>query len=135
MLQGMWDIPRSGIEPVSPALAGRFLSTGSPEKSSFSLFLLFSLSSNQELKARKVNFEAGVSRTEPKEREVCGDHLFPPPLTLTVDLCLLHLALTGHSETLKLTSETFLQSSLSGTPGLYLKAPESWRKAIMPELF
>ena len=24
LLRGMWDCPRSGIEPVSPALAGRF---------------------------------------------------------------------------------------------------------------
>ena len=30
----MWDLPRSGIVPVSPALAGRFLTTGPPEKSS-----------------------------------------------------------------------------------------------------
>ena len=26
----MWDLPGSGIEPVSPALAGRFVSTGPP---------------------------------------------------------------------------------------------------------
>ena len=24
----MWDVPGSGIQPVSPALAGRFLTTG-----------------------------------------------------------------------------------------------------------
>ena len=69
------------------------------------------------------------------EGSVLGTTCSPRPLALTVSLCLLHLVLTGHSETLKLTSEAFLQSSLSGTPGLYLKAPESWRKAIMPELF
>ena len=27
LLQGMWDLPRPGIKPVFPALAGRFLST------------------------------------------------------------------------------------------------------------
>ena len=27
---GMWNFPRTGIQPMSPALAGRFLSTGSP---------------------------------------------------------------------------------------------------------
>ena len=27
---GMWDLPRPGIEPVSPALAGGFLTTGPP---------------------------------------------------------------------------------------------------------
>ena len=26
-LRGMWDLPRPGLEPVSPALAGRFSTT------------------------------------------------------------------------------------------------------------
>ena len=30
----MWDLPRPGMEPVSPALAGRFLTTEPPGKSS-----------------------------------------------------------------------------------------------------
>ena len=29
----VWSLPRPGIEPVSPALAGRFLTTGPPGKS------------------------------------------------------------------------------------------------------
>ena len=29
----MWNLPRSGTEPMSPALAGEFLFTGPPEKS------------------------------------------------------------------------------------------------------
>ena len=33
LLQGMWDLPRSGIEPVSPALAGGFFTTVPPGKS------------------------------------------------------------------------------------------------------
>ena len=33
LLQSTWDLPRPGIKPVSPALAGRFLTTGPPEKS------------------------------------------------------------------------------------------------------
>ena len=32
LLQGMWDLPGSGIEPVFPALAGRFFSTEPPGK-------------------------------------------------------------------------------------------------------
>ena len=32
---GMWDLPGPGNEPVSPALAGRFLSTAPPGKPSF----------------------------------------------------------------------------------------------------
>ena len=35
MLHGMWDLPRPGLEPVSPALAGRFLTTVPPGKSLF----------------------------------------------------------------------------------------------------
>ena len=33
LLHGMWDLPRLEIEPVSPALAGRFLITGPSLKS------------------------------------------------------------------------------------------------------
>ena len=29
----MWDVPGPGLEPVSPALAGGFLTTGPPGKS------------------------------------------------------------------------------------------------------
>ena len=32
LLRGMWDLPRSGLEPVSPALAGRFSTTAPPGK-------------------------------------------------------------------------------------------------------
>ena len=31
-LCGMWDLPTPGIQPTSPAVSGRFLSTGAPEK-------------------------------------------------------------------------------------------------------
>ena len=33
LLRSMWTLPRSGLEPVSPALAGRFLTTAPPGKS------------------------------------------------------------------------------------------------------
>ena len=32
LLHGMWDLPRPGLEPVSPALAGGFLTTAPPGK-------------------------------------------------------------------------------------------------------
>ena len=32
--RGMWDLPRPGLEPVSPALAGRFSTTAPPGKPS-----------------------------------------------------------------------------------------------------
>ena len=34
LLRGMWDLPGPRLEPVSPALAGRFLTTAPPGKSS-----------------------------------------------------------------------------------------------------
>ena len=34
----MWNLPRPGTEPVFPALAGRFLTTGPPGKFWYSLF-------------------------------------------------------------------------------------------------
>ena len=38
LLRGMWDLPRPGREPVSPALAGRFSTTAPPGKPSFFFF-------------------------------------------------------------------------------------------------
>ena len=32
LLRGLWDPPRPGLEPVSPALAGRFSTTAPPGK-------------------------------------------------------------------------------------------------------
>ena len=37
LLRGMWDLPRPGLEPVSPALAGRFSTTAPPRKPLFPL--------------------------------------------------------------------------------------------------
>ena len=37
-LSCLWDLPRPGIEPVSPALAGGFLTTGPPGKSTLVTF-------------------------------------------------------------------------------------------------
>ena len=37
LLRGMWDLPRPGLEPVSPALAGRFSTTAPPGKPIFFL--------------------------------------------------------------------------------------------------
>ena len=32
LLRGMWDLPRPGLKPMSPALAGRFSTTAPPGK-------------------------------------------------------------------------------------------------------
>ena len=38
LLRGMWDLPRPGLEPVSPALAGRFPTSAPPGKPSCDSF-------------------------------------------------------------------------------------------------
>ena len=40
LLRDMWDLPRPGLEPVSPALAGRFLTTAPPGKPSVLLLVI-----------------------------------------------------------------------------------------------
>ena len=40
LLRGMWDLPRPGLEPVSPALAGRLSTTAPPGKPYLVLFTL-----------------------------------------------------------------------------------------------
>ena len=41
LLRGMWDLPRPGLEPVYPAMAGGFLTTAPPGKSLKLLFFFF----------------------------------------------------------------------------------------------
>ena len=43
-LRSMWDLPRPGLEPASPALAGRLSTTAPPGKPGHCLFFFFSLS-------------------------------------------------------------------------------------------
>ena len=38
LIQGMWILPSPWVKPVSPALAGRFLTTGPTGKSIYNLF-------------------------------------------------------------------------------------------------
>ena len=38
LLRGMWDLPRPGLEPLSPALAGRFSTTAPPGKGNNNCF-------------------------------------------------------------------------------------------------
>ena len=41
LLRGMWDLPGPGHEPVSPALAGGFLTTAAPRKSLVEDFCIY----------------------------------------------------------------------------------------------
>ena len=46
LLRGMWDLPKPGLEPVSPALAGRVSTTVPPGKPSSCGFIFISLMTN-----------------------------------------------------------------------------------------
>ena len=50
LLRGMWDPPRPGLEPVSPALAGRLSTTAPPGKPNKFLSLKIKYWNNQRLK-------------------------------------------------------------------------------------
>ena len=39
LLRGMWDLPRPGLEPMSPALAGRFSTTSPPGKPRYDILM------------------------------------------------------------------------------------------------
>ena len=87
----MWDLPRSGIEDVCPALAGRFLTTESPESS-----VQFSRSVVSDLvtpwtAARKASLSITNSRSSHKLISIesvmpsnhlllCRPFLFPPSI-------------------------------------------------------
>ena len=40
LLRGIWDLPRPGLEPVSPASAGRFSTTAPPGKPNAQFFFI-----------------------------------------------------------------------------------------------
>ena len=57
LLCSMWDLPGPGLEPVSPASAGRFSTTAPPGKPSLSVFIFFFfLTSNLCFPGDNVNF-------------------------------------------------------------------------------
>ena len=43
LLRGMWDLPRPGLKPVSPALAGRLSTTAPPGKPKLASFLILKI--------------------------------------------------------------------------------------------
>ena len=61
MLRGMWDLPEPGLEPLSTALAGGFLSTAPPGKPSRFVF--------KYLKERERKREREREREKERERE------------------------------------------------------------------
>ena len=67
LLHGMWDLPRPGFKPVSPASAGRFSTTAPPGKPNKTLFLKanlrrkFEKELNRNFRSKKELFELKIS--------------------------------------------------------------------------
>ena len=59
MLLSMWDLPRSGIEPVSPAWAGRFFTTEPPGNPLYKLLTKNISTSGFSLSAHRKKIAAG----------------------------------------------------------------------------
>ena len=55
LLRGMWDLPRPGLEPVSPALAGGFSTTAPPRKSPQMLILNMASKDLQDAAAANIS--------------------------------------------------------------------------------
>ena len=72
LLRGMWDLPRPDLEPVSPALAGRFSTTAPPGKSpgllDFSMinqiYSLYTFKEHRKLKIRKKNTQRSPTQIQ-----------------------------------------------------------------------
>ena len=66
----MWDLPRPGLEPVSPALAGRFSATAPPGNSGnahFDSLFYCSLLNNPWVKLAEVNKNHPLAHLQPAD--------------------------------------------------------------------
>ena len=76
LLRGMWDLPRPGLEPVSPALAGRLLTTVPPGKPP-GLFLMFrSIKSKIDGDMIKMVIGGGMCKREKKENRARQKYIY-----------------------------------------------------------
>ena len=74
----MWDLPGPGLEPMSPELAGEFLTTAPPRKSTFYNILLICIFMDDYFKSDlDVNwhyqFESG--NNDAGERHICRNNI------------------------------------------------------------
>ena len=81
-LCGMWDLPRPGLEPVSPALAGRFSTTVPPGKPPYSL----KSTMLPNLEPTKPQFVLMVSETPCKAESYVGHDLGPKELSFCLNI-------------------------------------------------
>ena len=78
LLHGMWDLPGPGLEPVSPALAGRLSTTAPPGKP---LPFVYSFLSSLLFRAKSLilGFEVCISERAPSEMFLFQPHICVRP--------------------------------------------------------
>ena len=84
-LHGMWNLPGSGIEPVSPALAGRFSPTVPPGKSShthFSITLGPLVSPAPPTNPSLSHLSSHVGHFHPFTKHILGTCYVPGPVLM-----------------------------------------------------
>ena len=70
LLRSMWDLPGPGIEPVSPVLAGRFLTTMPPRKSQIKVLEeKITITANVKTQMHGFNHRMGGSEEKISELE------------------------------------------------------------------
>ena len=87
LLRGMWDLPRPGLEPVSPALGGRFSTTAPPGKPYFKYFLsIYSGPGITDKQVILLSWSLQSSKKSKNNRRKYFTHFFLLPLAfLKVD--------------------------------------------------
>ena len=90
LLHGLWDLPRTGLKPTSPALAGRFSTTEAPAKPSFKVSLTYLVVTLPIVLASLLLFRAVTSSPE---NELAG-FLRPIPCSISYYLAVFPLAST-----------------------------------------
>ena len=75
----MWDLPAPGLEPVSPALAGRFLTTAPPGKSRAGGFLTTAPPGRPQGKDSDDS-PPSFTETKTKTTKIVTSEFYPPQL-------------------------------------------------------
>ena len=92
--RGMWDLPRSGINPVSPALAGGFLTTRPPGKS---LHISYSMASPRPHTHLWIVTILRIKIPEKFAQEPLANLGFSPFLTYRIDFHRINFSTYSHS--------------------------------------
>ena len=76
LLRSMWDLPRPGLEPASPALAGRFSTTAPPGKPVLLIFYCSKIPTSHKIALPTV-FKCTVQHCQPQAHRRAPDPPHP----------------------------------------------------------